>query len=317
VRTRTLRLTALTLAATMLTAGSAALISPTSAQATTGTVQTTSVGLPVDLTSVSAKPFDGFIGLRWVAPPTSASQPRTGYAVYLDGKLYRTVGASEVSTTVGDLLDGGMASWLQNGRSYQLSVRPFNAVGEAPGATVSAIPITSPARPTSVRAVARDRAFAISWAPVTSSAAAPVTGYRVIVEGRRVYQGTATSFTATGLTAGQWYLMVVEAYGPGGTAASQPLYQFAITTPPAQGTVRVAPRTTSLAVTWARTSTLERPVQGYEILLNDRVVAKVSASTSSYTISSLRRNTAYKVTVRPFNTAGRGTARSVSTRTLA
>jgi hypothetical protein len=264
--------------------------------------------LPAELAALNAKAGSTTVALSWSSPATSTTQPRTGYRVYVDGVLSATIGSSATSHTVAS---------LTNGRTYRFSVRPYNSAGETTGASVSSTPVAAPVAPVSITAAQRDRAFAVSWPAVTSTAAAPVTGYRVLRDGTQVYQGTATSFSMTGLTAGQTYSVSVVTYGPGGVSSRRSVSRVAITVPGAQRGVSVSARSTSLVVSWTgTTSTTARPVSGYEVLLNDRSVARVSASTRSYTISSLSRNTAYKVTVRPYNPAGVGTSMSVSTRTL-
>src|SRR5690606_8373061 len=88
-----------------------------------------------------------------------------------------------------------------------------------------------PGAPGSVGAAPGAGQVTVTWTPVASTAAAPVTGYRVFVDGqfRMSVPGADTAQAiVTGLTNGVTYTFQVTAYGPGGES---PVSAPAVATP--------------------------------------------------------------------------------------
>jgi uncharacterized delta-60 repeat protein len=177
-----------------------------SAQSTgrTGTPITTPTA-PAGVTAVAS---NGQVVLNWNTVASTTSAPVTGYDVYRDG--LRITSGSITATTY-------TATGLTNGTQYAFTVRTMGTSGQSgPSSTVNATPVTTPAAPAGLTAAAGDQKVSLTWNAVASTGAAPVTGYRVSMNGTQVYEGTATSFDATGLTNGTSYTFTVVAYGTGG-----------------------------------------------------------------------------------------------------
>ncbi|MDQ5975992.1 MAG: fibronectin-binding autotransporter adhesin [Actinomycetota bacterium] len=124
---------------------------------------------------------------------------------------------SSTSTTAAPLVDG---------TPYYLRLVTVNSSATTNGAVTSpTTPRGVPAAPTSL-AVAPTAASStrldVSWAPVSSTPAAPVTGYRLFRWNPtggvyvQVAQQAGVTFSNTGLTAGTSYGYAVAAYGPAG-----------------------------------------------------------------------------------------------------
>jgi hypothetical protein len=266
----------------------------------------TPVRRPAAPTSLSATRGDRSLALSWPAVTSTAAAPVTGYRVLVDGtQVHQGTGRSHTLTG------------LTAGRAYDVSVVAYGRGGVSTARSTRVTAVTKPAAPTSVSVARRDRSLALSWPAVTSTTAAPVTGYRVLLDGRQVHQGTGRTHTITGLTAGASRTVSVVAYGPGGVSSRRSSTVTVITVPNAQGTVKVSPTSTSATVSWTGvTSTTARPVTGYDVLVDGRRVTSVSSGTRSATVTGLPRATRVTIAVRPTNSAGRGRATSVTTTTL-
>ncbi|MDP9432024.1 MAG: S8 family serine peptidase [Actinomycetota bacterium] len=175
------------------------------------------IAAPATPSGLAAEPGDAAVTLSWGAVPGSDSSPLTGYRLYRDGSLVATVsGTSHV--------DAG----LVNGRAYAYTVAAYGPGGQSgasePVTATPEAPLAAPARPTGVTARGGVATVTLSWAPVTDTTTAPVSGYRVFRNGIEVAAPTGTSFTDKAVTSGQRYSYTVAAYGPGGqSAASAPV----------------------------------------------------------------------------------------------
>jgi hypothetical protein len=263
----------------------------------------TPMAAPAAPSSLTASSLDRAFRLNWTAASSTSSAPVSGYRVFLDGTLAQTV------TTTSATLSG-----LTAGRSYRLEVRSFNSAGTSSAVTLTRTAITSPIAPSSLNAAVRDRGFALSWPAVSSSTAAPVTGYRVFLDGRLVQTVTTTSATVTGLTAGQSYRLEVRAYNAAGNSAARALNRTAIRPPAAPSSIALTPSTTSVAVSWSAVSpTTAAPLTGYRVFVNGTL--RATTTSRSVTISNLARRTTYRIEVRAYNGSGNGPARAASTTT--
>lgn len=141
----------------------------------------------------------------------------------------------------------------------------------------------------------------ISWPAQANTAYETVTGYQAVVDGKVVWQGTATSCKLTGLSKG-WAAFVTIKYtytGPYGSGASSLGYTYANTTP-----ATISTKNFGVGVAWTNKLDIEakRPKNASNIQfeLYSRTGKKLK-SQIAYGRSSLwtvKQNTVYKYRVR-------------------
>jgi titin len=190
---------------------------------TTVTVTPQGLGsVPGSPTGLRTNYGDGFIGLLWSPPTSTAGSLVTGYHVYL-GYSSSFVGAREFTTS-------GTSFQLTdaiNGSQYYIKVTALNAAGEGPATPVtSVIPAphvvpTRPVAPSGLTARVSHRSVILSWSQ--PGGGTMVSNYLVYV-GTRPIRSFMRSFdevpdprvhtyTVTGLPAGGRYYFRVLAVG--------------------------------------------------------------------------------------------------------
>jgi hypothetical protein len=117
---------------------------------------------------------------------------------------------------------------LTNGTAYTFTVVAHNTQGDSPASSASSAitPATTPTAPQGVHATAGDGSVTVSWTAPTSSGGAPITSYRVRLNGGTpvVKSASSTSAVIVGLTNGTSYTATVVATNakgdsPAGSAA--------------------------------------------------------------------------------------------------
>jgi prepilin-type N-terminal cleavage/methylation domain-containing protein len=150
----------------------------------------------------------------------------TGYELFQDGSSVWT-GPGTSHTVTG----------LTNGTEYRYTVRAVAGVlTSGDSDEVRLTPHGPPARVTGLTGTGGDQLADLTWNTAADTAAAPLTGYRLFLDGTQVWTGTATTARVTGLTNGVAYTFTVKGYGPGGEATeSAP----AVVVPAGPGTFHV------------------------------------------------------------------------------
>lgn len=119
---------------------------------------------------------------------------------------------NEVMTVTGSVYDYTVTG-LTYGKTYYFVVKAINmGQNSAPSLPVSAIPVTVPAVPTNITAVAGNGQAIISFTPPTEDGGSPITGYEVTASpGNYTVIGTTSPITITGLNNGTGYTFTVKA----------------------------------------------------------------------------------------------------------
>jgi chitodextrinase len=144
-----------------------------------------------------------------------------------------------------------------------------------------------------------------------------VTGYTISRSGYSggTFTSTSTSFTDTGLTAGQAYTYTVSASDAAGNASAQSAALNVTTaapdtTAPSVPTGLAANTVTSTSITlgWTASTDPDSPVSGYNVFRNG---TKVGVSgTNSYVDTGLTASTSYSYTVSAYDPAGNTSAQT-------
>lgn len=182
--------------------------------------------------------------LRWAAPAETGGANLTGYRVYRDAALHRSLPASARSFD-DENLENGVA------RSY--SVRAVNVKGEgAPGPTLTATPAPVPDTPGSFSAVVDGDAVRLAWT-LPSSSVDRFTVYRGDVPARLapVANVTEPQMRDAGVSRGRTYYYAVTASNAIGESPPTPIASVSLVTKPgAPQSVFAAPLEGAVRVTW-------------------------------------------------------------------
>ena len=112
---------------------------------------------------------------------------------------------------------------LTNGTTYTFKVQAVNAQGNAVSASVTATPVTTPAKPTGLTATVNDQQVTLNWTAPTNTGGSAITAYQVSQDSGTTWTGTGsttTSHTVTGLTNGTAYPFQVRAVNSQGNGAA-------------------------------------------------------------------------------------------------
>ena len=166
--------------------------------------------------TLSGTAGDAQNSLTWTTPADNGATI-TGYNLYRDGALYKTLGVTNAYTDAA----------VTNGVAYGYRVAAVNGVGE--GATSNAVTLTpltqtAPSAPQGLAAShsggPKSGKIALSWSAPASDGNSPITGYKVYRDGALVATlGVVLSHTDTGLTQGQTYAYKVTAVNAKGESA--------------------------------------------------------------------------------------------------
>ncbi len=174
--------------------------------------------------SVSAKPGNRTIVVRWSAPAASGGADRTRYIVQYsaNGGAWRTA-----SSNVSARATSYTIRHLANGTTYRVRVIAVNAAGKSPASsTKSAKPRTKPSAPRVPSATASTTSVTIRWATPSSNGGASITSYRIQEYSYgswytvRTVGGSSRSATVSGLEGATSYRYRVVAVNAAGSTAS-------------------------------------------------------------------------------------------------
>ena len=248
-------------------------------------------------TNVTALPGDSEAIVSWIPAPDG--QPITSFTVHNslasngvfapDVLVRAPVNSNTVPPTA-------TVTGLTNGVSYQFEVTATNALGSStPSAASNFVvpqPITVPAAPTNVVAVASNAQALVAWTAPPNGGSA-ITGYTVtaLVGGvpvgiRATVAGTATGATVSGLTNGTTYTFTVHATNAVGSGPeSAQSAAVTPTAPPASPDVSLtmtgpASMTFGAKAVYALTVTNNSPVSDPSVVVTD-VLPSIGAALTS------------------------------------
>lgn len=165
----------------------------------------------------SAVAGPGQVALSWT-PPSDGGSAITGYRI----TPYRN-GVAQAAVDVGAVTSYTLTG-LTNGAAYRFTVAARNAQGLGPASNQStaATPAGPPGAPTGLRATPGAKSATVTWKAPVDDGGSPITGHlvKLIANGRPLQNfttGTATTFTANDLKAGNTYTFEVAAVTAAGT----------------------------------------------------------------------------------------------------
>jgi fibronectin type 3 domain-containing protein len=131
---------------------------------------------------------------------------------------------------------------LINGQPYYYVLTARNSVGEGANSTeVTATPVTVPLQPLTLQATAGYHLVTLTWAAPSSDGGSAITSYRIYrgtsggSETLLASVGNTSSFTDTGLSAGQAYYYKVAAVNAAGEGAMSSEASATPSAPPSEG----------------------------------------------------------------------------------
>jgi type II secretory pathway pseudopilin PulG len=246
------------------------------------------VTVPAGPTDLTATGGISKITLNWTAGENSLI---TGYNIYINGATSPSVTAAGTASSV-VLRDGEDGLTINNGDTYSIVIKAYNTGGESTEASASATPLDVPAAPVIASCQVSNGAATLNWNTVAPTQSAPISGYRVYVNGSYLPFGkttaTATS-TVIGLTNGQEYAFQVASYGTGGEGSASAAYNCTPVAPPlAPSNLRITSITgTTVKVDWDSEATVAAPVDQYLLFVDDVKIAEVGQNQLSYTVTGL------------------------------
>jgi len=260
------------------------------------------VTVPAGPTALTATGGISKITLSWTEGSNSLI---TGYNIYLNGATTPTTTApGTVSTVI--LRDGEGGLTVTNGETYSVILKAYNAGGESVEATATVTPLDVPAAPEITSSQVSNGAVTLNWNTVSPTQSAPISGYRVYVNGSYLPYGKTTASatsTITGLTNGQEYAFQVASYGTGGEGSASAAFNSTPVAPPAApSNARITSITgTTVQVQWDSEATVAAPVDNYQIYLDGEKIAEIGSNQLSYTVTGLTAGTGAVFKVRAKN----------------
>lgn len=174
--------------------------------------------------------------LSWTAVASTDAAPVQNYSLETspDGI------SSWTNIYTGALLTYNHTS-LNNGTAYYYRVAATNSQGSGPvSLTANATPIDVPQTPANPTATAGNTQVSLTWQQVSSTVAAPVSGYYIYKAtssagpytlDQEIVGGSTTSATSTSLTNNTTYYYKISTYGTAGTGPSSSHFPTAGVTP--------------------------------------------------------------------------------------
>ncbi|MCL2067521.1 MAG: fibronectin type III domain-containing protein, partial [Treponema sp.] len=293
---------------------------------TSGQQTATPATIPSAPTGFAAVPGNSQVTLTWTTPGNGGNailryQFSGGTTSGYSENWYNIPGSGPGTTNY-------TVSGLANGTDYTFEVRAVNSVGDGiTSGQQTATPVTVPSAPGNFTAARGNTIINLTWTT-------PNDGGSVILKYQYSFGGSwtdipgsdasTTSYTLSGLTNGTTYTVAVRAVnGIGnGTSSSQQAATPA-TTPSAPGSFTVTPGNGQVSLSWTTPNNGGSAILRYQYSYgvasgytqNWFNIPGSSASTTSYTITSLTNGTNYNFEVRAVNSVGNGTTSGIQTAT--
>jgi hypothetical protein len=265
---------------------------------------------------------------------TPATYPSTMYGVVgtalpeiqftastLTAPIVYSLGATSPALPVGVTLSaGGLLSSSGNLTTIYNNSIIVVATDNSKSTYILTVPVliyTTPDAPTGVSASAGSSQATVTWVAPVFNGNSAITGYRVYNGATLVGSegNTTTSLVITSLTPGTSYTFTVKAVNAAGEGAGMASTAAVVPyTMPGAPTIGAAVSgLTTLALSWAPTTTGYSDITSYKIYTSDTLVATIAGAYTTATLSSgLTPGTLYKFTVKAVNAAGYSSASSES-----
>ena len=232
-------------------------------------VNGTVVSVPSDPLNFLATPAINKISLSWDPPASFGALNLTGYWIYKGfsaGTVNWIINAGNV-TSYDD-------SAVAIGQQYYYQIVAYNFLGNGTASSqVSAIPITIPSKPLSLRSTPSNNGTNLTWTDPTFDGRSPIINfaiYRGTTSGGEVWiantTGTETSYNDTTPVAGTYYYYVIAVNAIGNSSASGEVSSMPITAPSAPINLMITQGIDSLYLNWTTpASNGVFAITGYEL----------------------------------------------------
>jgi preprotein translocase subunit SecG len=187
--------------------------------------------------NLQVTPGNGQVDLTWTAPVSDGGNPIIAYRIYRG----TASGGEPFLVEIGNVLTYADTG-LINGQPYYYVLTARNSVGEGANSTeVTATPVTVPLQPLTLQATAGYHLVTLTWAAPSSDGGSAITSYRIYrgtsggSETLLASVGNTSSFTDTGLSAGQAYYYKVAAVNAAGEGAMSSEASATPSAPPSEG----------------------------------------------------------------------------------
>ncbi|MDE2803409.1 MAG: fibronectin type III domain-containing protein, partial [Chloroflexota bacterium] len=277
-----------------------------------GPVSTAPVAPPAKPTGLAANAGNGQVTLSWADPGNATI---TGYQFnrQSDGTWagWADVPGSSATTT------SHAVTSLANGTTYTFVVRAVNAGGNSPESdSVTATPLTAPARPTGLKAAPGNAQVTLSWEDPGNSS---ITGYQLNRQTDGAWgawadiagsDASTTSHTVSSLTNGTAHTFAIRAVNPAGNSPpAGPVSATPVAPPAKPAGFSATAGNTQITLSWndpANASItryqVNRQTDGAWGTWTD--ISGSGATTTSHTVRSLANGTSYTFAVRAVNAGG-------------
>ena len=270
-------------------------------------------GAPMGL---SATVSDQRVDLIWTAPASNGGQSITDYEY--------EQGGSGTWISTGSTATSYMVHNLTNGQPYTFRVRAVNSVGAgaASAASPNITPATEPDAPTGLSATVSDQEVDLIWTAPASNGGATILRYEYELDFSGTWTstgGTASSYTVTGLTNGQFYWFRVRAVnrvGAGLASSSRSATPTStVVAPDAPFGLSATPGNGQVMLSWVQPSG-GAALTHYEYEQDGSGTwTSTGGTATSYTVHNLTNGQFYTFRVRAVNSAGASAASGSRTAT--
>ena len=284
--------------------------------ASTASASVTPATVPGAPTGLSATISDQRVDLIWTAPASNGGQSITDYEY--------EQGGSGTWISTGSTATSYMVRNLTNGQTYMFRVRAVNSVGAgaASAASPNITPATEPDAPTGLSATVSDQEVDLVWTAPASNGGATILRYEYELDFSGTWTstgGTATSYTVTGLTNGQFYTFRVRAVnrvGAGLASSSQSATPTStVVAPDAPFGLSATPGNGQVMLSWVQPSG-GAALTHYEYEQDGSGTwTSTGGKAPSYTVTGLTNGQTYTFRVRAVNSAGASAASGSRTAT--
>jgi len=240
--------------------------------------------------------------VSWSALPGTAAVPVEGYHVWVtpSGGTPAMVGAS--SSTSFPL------TGLTPGASYSYYVTAYNSNTEgAPSSSAPLVVFTAPVAPAVSVSSLGNGSVTLGFSAPSATDAAPVTFYRVFLEGQQVTSlpSSSSSYTFTGLTPGQTYSMSISAGNVSGVSSPTTVSQVVYDTPlvvTGLSALFDASSSSKANIAWSSLSSVSGYMV-YKLSSGIYVLDGTVGSATTYAATGLTPGTSYSFKVAAFNSS--------------
>ncbi len=290
-------------------------------------------GVPTGLTATPVSPTQ--VNLSWTAPSNNGGSAISGY------KIEAKSGSGSYSVLVSNTASTSTTyshTGLTTGTVYTYKVSAINSVGTGSASSeVSATPTSSssatvPGAPASLTATsASSTQNNLSWTAPSNNGGYPITGYKIEYRvGSGSYSvlvsntaSTSTTYSHTGLSAGQTYVyrvFAINSIGTGSASAESSTTPSSSSIPSAPiGLTATTASPTQINLSWSPPSNSGgAAITGYKIEVKkgtdsyETLVSNTQSTSTSFIHTGLTKGTVYYYRVSAINSAGTGTSSEAS-----